>query len=111
MGSFHKAECGCGYTKHMQVGGARASYKTESYFPYCCDACGLVDVNVASQKLICPYCHDEAIKEYGKAPMSLANDNRPVIQNFLREAKSGGNFCPKCKNFTLSFSNATSFFD
>ena len=111
MGSYHKAVCGCGYIKHMLVGGARATYKTESFFPYCCAACGLVDVNVAAKKLVCPYCHGDAIQEYGNSSMSLSNDKYPVVQNFLREAKSSGNFCPKCKNFTLSFSAALSFFD
>lgn len=107
MGSFHKAECPCGYLRHLRVGGTRATYKTESYFPYCCDACGLVNVNVAAQKLTCPLCRSEAIKEYGKEPMSLVNDRYPVIKNFSHEAKALDNLCPSCHNFTLSFSAAS----
>lgn len=111
MGSIHKAECECGYSSCIRLGGTRATYKTESYFPYCCDVCGLVDVNVATEKLECPRCHGEAINEYGKEPISQNNDSYLVLQNFSRSAKRDGNLCPKCKNFTLSFSSAIYMID
>jgi phage FluMu protein Com len=106
LGSFHQAKCECGYSTTVQVGGARATYKTESFFPYFCGVCGLVDVNVAAEKIECPRCHGQTVNEYGKEPISQNNDSYLVLQNFSRGAKRDGNFCPKCKNFTLSFASA-----
>lgn len=103
--------CRCGYSTTVQVGGARANYKTESYFPYLCVECGLVDVNVASEKIECPRCRGVEIKEYGKWPISQSNDSYLAIQNFSREARKAGNLCPKCNNFTLVFSVATFWMD
>lgn len=103
---MHKAACECGYSSTIQVGGVRASYKTESYFPYFCNACGLVDVNVAAEIPECPRCHGQAVNEYGKEPISQTNDSHLAIQNFSRSAKRDGNLCPKCKKKTLAFSNA-----
>lgn len=104
MGSIHKAKCECGYSSGVKVGGTRASYKTESYFPYFCDSCGLVDINVVAENLACPRCHGQTVSEYGKEPISKNNDSYLVLQNFSRSARRDGNFCPSCKNFTLTFS-------
>ena len=98
--------CGCGYSTTIQVGGTRANYKIESYFPYLCGECGLLDVNVASEKIECPRCRGVEIKEYGKWPISQTNDSYLAIQNFSRTAREAGNYCPRCNNFTLSFSIA-----
>lgn len=111
MGSFHKAKCECGYSTTIQVGGVRISYKTDSYFPYFCDACGLVDVNVAAEKLECPRCHSQTVNEYGREPISQNNESHLAIQNSSRSTKRDGNLCPKCKKFTLCFSDAIFMLD
>lgn len=104
MGSIHKARCECGYSSGIRVGGTRATYRTESYFPYCCDICGLVDVNIAAEKLECPRCHGMAVREYGKEPISQTNDSHLVLQNYSHEARENSNYCPSCKKFKLIFS-------
>jgi hypothetical protein len=111
VSSYHKAACECGYATTIQVGGTRATYKVESYFPYLCLECGLVDVNVAGEKIECPRCHSQTVSEYGKGPISQSNESNLAIKNFSRSAKRDGNFCPKCKKFTLCFHAATFMLD
>jgi predicted RNA-binding Zn-ribbon protein involved in translation (DUF1610 family) len=36
------------------VGGSRHSYLRESYFPYRCKECGIVEVNIAEESPVCP---------------------------------------------------------
>jgi len=92
-----------------------SSFKTHSYFPYLCAKCGLVEVNVAADKIVCPECQSEEIDQYG---LEKASDLKlkqkgvlPSLQNFNREAYQDGHKCPYCDTFNLSFSYAKSFSD
>ncbi len=75
MGSVHEAQCKCGYKTNVTVGGSRASFRENSQFPYYCDQCGLVSLNIAiverGQKLLCPQCCSQSFYQYGRLPVSV----------------------------------------
>ena len=54
MGQIVSASCRCGYDEKFTIGGTRSSYRTHSYFPYRCEICGIVEVNIASMWRRCP---------------------------------------------------------
>lgn len=111
MGSTHTASCECGFSTEVNVGGSRSSFATHSYFPYLCKQCGIVNVNITKENIFCPTCKSEVIDQYGlgvASDLNLKQTNPyPRLQNYAREAFQNGHKCPLCKNFTLSFSAAT----
>jgi hypothetical protein len=61
MGSVHKAFCDCGFAADVTVGGTRQSFLENSGFPFFCNDCGLVSVNIAKLAddvwvTTCPQC-------------------------------------------------------
>jgi hypothetical protein len=75
MGSTHRAHCICGFQAEVTVGGGGRTFDDESKFPYLCETCGLVSVNIA--KLVpgdsppCPKCGGSNVCQYGKSPVSI----------------------------------------
>ena len=124
MGSIHKAECECGYSKDVTVGSTKAAFKTRSLFPFYCKNCGLVEVNVAVvpddvTEVTCPHCKAATIVQYGVPPVSLhdmrtksaevdqgypAPKKQAALQWVRREASESWHFCPACHKMTLKFS-------
>jgi predicted Zn-ribbon and HTH transcriptional regulator len=109
------ASCTCGFNQQVRVGGTRASFQTHSYFPYLCEKCGVVDVNVAAPNLVCPKCKSDQIDQYGQGKVSDPSLNKsnpyPRLQDFDRKALQDGHKCPKCGTFNLSFSAARMHYD
>jgi hypothetical protein len=99
------AKCPCGYVRYVTTGGLRENFLVEAYFPFCCESCGVVSVNVKSEKKSCPWpwCNSLNIKEYGTATMSLPNNDTSYVYCFEHQAPIIGNFCPKCEEMTLRF--------
>lgn len=126
MGSVYSAYCRCGYSEEVTVGGTRRSFRENSSFPFFCDHCGLVSVNVAQLpdgKVVtnCPKCNAPACTQYGVPPVSV-HDLRPlpwwrrwfrpsnvqaVDSNIAwrsREASEEGHRCPQCREMSMRFS-------
>jgi hypothetical protein len=115
MGSLHKASCSCGFETEVDVGGSRSSFTTNSTFPFHCNKCGIVDINIRLDKICCPKCFSEHIHQYGK---EIASDLTVIqshpyarLQNFNYQAYQDGNLCPKCKKYNLVFHPARLRYD
>ncbi|MEY3664233.1 MAG: hypothetical protein RLZZ153_415 [Pseudomonadota bacterium] len=127
MGSVHQAFCDCGFAADVTVGGTRQSFLERSHFPFLCNGCGLVNVNIAKLAddifvTTCPQCSTEGCTQYGAQPVSL-HDLRPkpwwrrlmgekqiemssseVIMWGNRQAALTGRYCPACGQMSLEFS-------
>ena len=125
MASVHKANCPCGYNETIATGGTMASYGEYSTFPFYCQQCGLVSVNIAAflgasrsedspQKRregtnppTCPKCGNKSLDQYGVPPASIANATRRLaLQAWDFKAYEKGNLCPACKQMTLVFKSS-----
>ena len=114
MGSIHSANCKCGFKASFSIGGDRATFKTRCFFPFYCETCGLVSVNIHARSLFCPQCKSKVVMPYGQPPISLVQKSdqfSPTIQAFRHEANLNGNFCPSCKKMDLVFSSPDVMFD
>lgn len=127
MGSVHTAFCDCGFSDEVTIGGSRQDFREDSAFPFYCNDCGLVEVNVAKlgrdvYVTICPRCGADGCTQYGVPPVSL-KDLRPkpwprdlvgdkhveipsseTITWGSRQATLTGHRCPACGQMTLEFS-------
>ena len=103
MGSIHQASCPCGFQQSVTVGGSMSSYKTEARFPFYCQTCGLVNVNICERKLSCPECHSHAIKAYGSQAISPQQTSDREVSWASYSAGRAGHLCPKCNHSHLSF--------
>ena len=104
MGSSYQANCSCGFQQTVVVGAGRMDFLTHSKFPFYCQKCGLVDVNISQTRLCCPSCTSTKIKVYGKPPISLKQfqSERALSWNSY-SAGTKGHLCPKCKKHNLVF--------
>lgn len=128
MGSVHTAECECGFSRDVTVGGGRHTFLQKSLFPFYCKSCGLVEVNIAvlPDKVFeapCPTCGAAGTVQYGVPPVSQ-HDMRQKPKRFWqrqepqreqavlhwrqREASESGHICPACHKMTLKFSQMPS---
>ncbi len=103
MTTTFRVQCDCGFRRLASVGGTRENYLVESYFPFYCETCGLVDVNVRAKEIFCPDCNSKNVKQYGKPPISLEGENSSAVRDFEYSAPHKGNLCPACKKMTLEF--------
>ena len=127
MGSVYRAFCGCGFSAQVTVGGTRQHFLEDSSFPFFCQDCGLVGVNIAelddkTSSTVCPCCGARACTQYGVPPVSLYDLRRkpwwrrlgsnkmqaPTDQAKIawgrREATLKGHVCPACREMSLEFS-------
>ena len=70
MGSIRNVACPCGFKSPVTVGGSMRNFLEDSRFPFYCETCGIVDVNVAKDDLYCPKCESRDVKQYGIPPIS-----------------------------------------
>jgi hypothetical protein len=111
VGQIMTVGCPCGYSKSVTIGGGMRNFQTDSRFPYYCDSCGLVEVNIQAQPLACPSCQSQDLIRYGLAPVSLPDQGIPSVQWGRYEACRTGHLCPKCKQMTLEFKSTDIMFD
>lgn len=112
MGSIRNVTCPCGFNAPVTVGGSMRHFLEDSRFPFYCEACGIVDVNVAKDDLYCPKCESRDIKQYGIPPISeppLINRGYVSTRNYQADAK--GHLCPACKKKTMEFTLSEMCFD
>jgi hypothetical protein len=110
MGSENMAECECGFRQGFTIGGSRSSFAEYSSFPFFCEKCGLVEVNITQKSLICPTCKSKDITPYGKPPVSLPSKYM-MIEWMDYGAPRDGNLCPSCRKMTLRLGGASVLFD
>jgi hypothetical protein len=104
MGSIRKVSCPCGFKSSVRIGGGMRDFRENSTFPFYCQTCGLVELNVTKEELRCPKCNSTEANPYGIPPIS-----EPPIIN--RGSISWGNYqadlrdhlCPACKQKTMEF--------
>jgi hypothetical protein len=114
MAAIYLAECECGFKSSVSTGGNRATFRSICHFPYYCEKCGLVSVNIANETIVCPTCTSAQVVQYGKHPATLPWDEKDYssrIQAFSYEAPRNGNLCPSCKKYSLVFSGPSAIFD
>ena len=112
MGSIRNVACPCGFKSPVTVGGSMRDFLKDSRFPFYCETCGIVDVNVAKDDLYCPKCESRDVKQYGIPPISeppLINRGYVSARNYQADAK--GHLCPACKNKTMEFTLSEMCFD
>ena len=102
MANIYTASCKCGFQKSVRTGGTRETFQTESSFPFYCNNCGLVNVNIAHPHDSCPNCSSSDIKPYGTKKTSLENSFK-MVSCYQYSAPNEGNLCPKCSEFSLNF--------
>ncbi len=126
MGAVYRVACDCGFASDVTVGGTRRTFLEHSLFPFYCQRCGLVGVNVAKLadkevSTACPQCESAGATQYGVRPVSVHDmrwkprrfweiwkkDEPPPPESVLnwggREAAETGHICPACQKMTLKF--------
>jgi hypothetical protein len=134
MGSIVQAECDCGFTACVFIGGGFLDYKTTRYFPCLCSNCGrLVQVNVLAPAPSCPDCggpdpvpYDDpqlvgARGQHLVAECNLRNYTLPTVDQAVDLGRGkhrlyplrrnlalydGSYLCPGCSRMTLRFTLA-----
>ena len=107
MGSIRRVSCSCGFNSTVKVGGGMRDFKTNSTFPFYCEDCGLVDVNITNEKLHCPKCNSIKVLQYGVPHISEPPIiNRGFVSCWNYQADPKGHLCPSCKQKTMEFLSA-----
>lgn len=107
MGSIRQVSCPCGFKSSVKVGGGMRDFRTNSTFPFYCEKCGLVEVNVTKEPLHCPKCNSTEVKQYGIPPISEPPIiNRGALEWGNYKADLKGHLCPSCKQKTMEFLSA-----
>jgi hypothetical protein len=109
FGSIIEANCSCGYTETMNLGGGKANYKTFCGFPYYCKDCKILfRFNYLTEEKNCPNCKSSNVIAYNDDSMREHISNKVVfgwnINDIKLELTDDNYLCPKCQKFTLKFS-------
>lgn len=116
MGSILKAECSCGFVTTFPAGGGVLNFTDTCFAPAICVDCGEFFIrNYFSKFIKCPKCHKKAY--FYDNPSLHSNeitDNIVFSWNLQDEREfilyDKDYLCPKCKQFSLRFSEL-GFFD
>ena len=107
MGSIRKVSCLCGFQSTAKIGGGMKDFRENSTFPFYCQTCGLVEVNITKDEMRCPKCNSTEVKQYGIPPISdLPETKRGSVYWGDYEAELKGHLCPACKQKTMEFLSA-----
>jgi ribosomal protein S27AE len=107
MGSIRKVSCPCGFKSSAKIGGGMRDFREYSTFPFYCEKCGLVDVNITKDELSCPKCNSTEVKQYGIPPISeppITKLGSIAWGNYEAELKD--HLCPSCGKNTMEFLSA-----
>lgn len=109
MASLLEMSCACGYRRLVRTGGLMQTWEEESWWPFYCSSCGVVDVNFRNP-LVCSRCGTTEIVAYGEAPVSHRQDCRfAYVQAWDYEACKHGHLCPSCHRYELIFDRSKVF--
>jgi Zn finger protein HypA/HybF involved in hydrogenase expression len=103
MGSVFDASCPCGFQGSVTVGAGRSDFQTNSKFPFYCDTCGMVSVNISDPTPVCPQCQSTQITPYGRSPISPDGSETYFMQWRTYRAGKTGHLCPKCGQHNMVF--------
>ena len=103
MGATYLASCPCGYQQNVAVGGNMINYAQESFFPFFCKKCGLVEVNICQKRLRCPKCASARVRAYGSPKISPHDIGDRELSWQQYSAGSSSHLCPSCKQHRLRF--------
>jgi hypothetical protein len=123
MGIGTSMKCPCGYSADILIGSGMSG--DVLFLPHCCDACGVVDVDLLQNIPSCPSCSSTRIMMYGEVRSNddrlSVNINVPETGNefWLHDARATQpkgdileswnnwriaaeqHFCPKCSRMSL----------
>ena len=103
MASLLEVSCACGYRRLVRTGGLMRTFREESWWPFHCSTCGVVNVNWRKD-IVCPNCGSKEVIPYGSPPASKDQDcEYPYEQAWDYQACKSGHLCPRCKNYSLEF--------
>lgn len=117
-----------------------ASFREHSTFPFWCDQCGLVSVNIATRPLTCPGCSSHEVVPYGHvthreplqrtrwerwfgtkrkltrttfevSPVTEREGDWEVASHFDRGLTKRWHRCPACREMTMEFQGGGIRFD
>lgn len=111
MGAMAEASCECGYTSSLFLGGGRATFETECWFPAYCRACrALVESNLRAQPVTCPECGATDVVTYDAPELIGAKGKREIFSWEVDESSGrtlsltdGRYLCPACQKPQLRF--------
>lgn len=79
------------------------TWESESWWPFYCATCGIVDVNLC-KPLVCSRCGTPEIVPYGVALVSIGQQCRfAYVQAWNYDACEEGHLCPVCRRRDLRF--------
>ena len=110
MGSKGQAKCSCGFSQTVNVGGGMKNFLEFSEFPFYCNQCGLVSVNIAKDSC-CPSCNNKEPTAYGNEAISTPTKFNSVLAWGEYNCGENGHLCPKCKNKEMFFIGGGICFD
>ena len=111
MGAMATASCKCGYSSHLTLGGGRATFETECWFPVYCRACrALGESNLLGQPVTCPTCGGSDVVPYDAPELVGKRGHREVFSWNMDEQlgrtlrlTDGSYLCPACQQTQLRF--------
>ncbi len=103
MGSMFSASCPCGFESSVTVGAGRSDFQTNSKFPFYCNTCGMVSVNISDPTPMCLQCQSAEIIAYGRPPISPDGSDSYFMQWGKYRSGREGHLCPKCNANTMVF--------
>ena len=103
MADLLEMSCACGYRTPVRTGGLMRSFKEESWWPFHCERCGVVNINWRKD-IQCPDCASTDVTPYGQAPVSLDQTSEATyVQAWDYKAFKSGHLCPRCGEYSLKF--------
>ncbi|NBU12854.1 MAG: hypothetical protein EBT40_05555 [Betaproteobacteria bacterium] len=103
MADLLEMSCACGYRAQVRAGGLMRSFEQESWWPFNCKKCGVVNINWRND-VRCPSCATTDVTPYGQAPVSLDQTSEATyVQAWNYKASKSGHLCPRCGDYSLKF--------
>lgn len=113
-GDIVTAKCECGFEETIKFGAGKSNYKTVCNFPFSCNFCNsFVVLNYLSEKPVCKLCNSEDVTSYDNDKMRAHKSDNSVAGWNANDRKfiltDDFYFCPKCKEFKLTFTSVGNF--
>lgn len=111
MGSAVRAECSCGLSAEMPIGGGMLNFTTFCGFPCACESCHqVVGVNLLDREAHCPLCGASDPIPFDDPRLAGARGDRVVADWKVTDSlgrvlvlTNGTYRCPRCGEDALRF--------
>lgn len=114
MGHAIKAKCECGYyAEKLMIGAGMLDFTNKHLSPALChEGEHVVSVNICKDVLSCPDGHGGELIPYARIPLPTERLAQSYVSDWCGyKIGRDGYLCPKCKRFTLIFSDPFIYFD